>query len=321
VRKKRQAYDRTRNKGDRWETYRNQKKCQKYINSIVSSENKNSNKGFWSYIKKFKTDSVGISVLKREGRTATTPEDKANMLSDQFSSVFTSEDTDNLPTMTGDKYPDIGSIHVTIPGVVKLLRNLDPSKAAGPDGITSHLLKETSNELAPILTVIFQHSLDTGQVPHEWKTAQISPIYKKENRCTPANYRPVSLTCICSKLLEHIVNHHIMEHLDNNNILVNCQHGFRRRRSCETQLLLTYNDLVRTVDRSGQVDILVLDFAKAFDTVAHHRLLDKLKHYGINSKLHAWISSYLIGRMQSVWVNGEVPSRLMSSQEYPKAQY
>ena len=91
----------------------------------------------------------------------------------------------------------------------------------------------------------------------------------KECRSNPANYRPVSLTCILCKILEHIINRHILDHLDEYRILVDAQHGFRKRRSCETQLILTCHDLAKVVNDSGQVDMLVLDFAKAFDTVAH----------------------------------------------------
>ena len=137
-------------------------------------------------------------------------------------------------------------------------------------------------------------------LPEDWKKALITLVYKKASRSDPANYRPVSLTCISGKILEHIVNRHILNHLDAHKILADSQHG-----SCETQLLLTCHDLTQEIDKCGQVDMLVLDFAKAFDTVAHERLLAKIHSYGISSSQHKWIESFLKGQTQRVVVEGE----------------
>ena len=156
-----------------------------------------------------------------------------------------------------------------------------------------------------MLQVIFQRSIDEGTLPQAWKEATILPVYKKECRSNPANDRPVSLTCILCKILEHIINRHILDHLDEHRILVDAQHGFRKRRSCETQLILTCHDLAKVVNDSGQVDMLVLDFAKTFDTVAHKRLLGKLESYGIDGNLYGGIQSFLEGRTQRVVVDGE----------------
>ena len=141
--------------------------------------------------------------------------------------------------------------------VMKLLTNLNASKAAGPDQLSGRLLKATARESAEILQVIFQRSIDEGVLPEDWKKALITPVYKKASRSNPANYRPVSLTCISCKLLEHIVNRHILNHLDAHKILADSQHGFRKRRSRETQLLLTCHDLTREIDKCEQVDMLV----------------------------------------------------------------
>ena len=194
---------------------------------------------------------------------------------------------------------------MTSSSVEKLLSNLNASKAAGSDQLSGKLLKATACESAQILQMIFQRSLDTGELPADWKKALITPVFKKASRSDPANYRPVSLTCICCKLLEHIVNRHILNHLDEHKILADSQHGFRKRRSCDTQLLLTCHDLSSVVNDCGQVDMLVLDFAKAFDTVAHERLLAKVESYGITNGLQNWIRSFLEGRTQRVVVDGE----------------
>ena len=119
------------------------------------------------------------------------------------------------------------------------------------------------------------------------------------------NYRPVSLTCITCKLFEHIVCKHILGHLEEHGILTDLQHGFRTGRSCETQLITTFQDIASAYNKKGsQIDIAVLDFSKAFDTVPHDGLLSKLKHYGIDDKIWTWISNFLKQRKQPVVVDG-----------------
>ena len=140
-------------------------------------------------------------------------------------------------------------------------------------------------QMAPLLTFIFQSSLDQGQLPQDWKSANITPIYKKGNRTDPANYRPISLTSTCSKILEHIIYSFVSTHLSNYNILSTNQHGFRTGRSCDTQLLGAINDFHHSLDSETHIDALFLDFTKAFDKVSHRKLCYKLSRYGVNGNL------------------------------------
>ena len=147
----------------------------------------------------------------------------------------------------------------------------------------AHASQQFVAEFAPHLTTIFNTSITKGEVPTDWLQANVIPIFKKGEKYLASNYRPVSLTCICCKHLEHIVVSNILKHLDLHNILVDCQHGFRAKRSCETLLLTLSHELLSNlhVHSSIQTDLIILDFSKAFDKVPHKKLLWKLNNYGI----------------------------------------
>lgn len=255
---------------------------------------------------------------KHNDVTYTKCKDKATILNNYFTSVFTKEDESNIPPFDSSSFPDILPIDITVEGVSTLLSNLEVHKACGPDEIPTALLKNLAPIIAPALTIIFQASLCQSLIPAEWKTANIVPLFKKGNRSDPSNYRPVSLTCICSKLLEHIVYSHIFSHLKKYNILTEEQHGFRQNRSCETQLLATVNDLAENLNIGNQTDVILLDFSKAFDKVPHNRLCLKLHHLGINGTLLTWIKYFLTGRQQQVVVNGESSSPSLVTSGVPQ---
>ncbi|XP_014663381.1 PREDICTED: RNA-directed DNA polymerase from mobile element jockey-like [Priapulus caudatus] len=184
-----------------------------------------------------------------------------------------------------------------------LLQRLNPSKASGPDYIANRLLKEAAHEIAPILTAIFQQSYEHGELPADWKEARVTPVFKKGDRNASENYRPVSLTCVSCKLMEHVVSRHIMDHLDRYKILSAYQHGFRKLHSSASQFLMTTHDFLSFFDRKVQVDVAVLDFSKAFDTVTHLRLMKKLHQYGIRDTSLTWIKEFLSDRTQQVVID------------------
>jgi hypothetical protein len=177
--------------------------------------------------------------------------------------------------------------------------------AAGPDGIGPGLLIELSNELAPVLTAIFNKSLTTGEVPADWKVANVTPIFKKGKRTAPENYRPVSLTSVCCKLLESVIKDKIMGHLKKHKLIKNSQHGFLPGRSCTTNLLSFFEKVTREVDSGRAFDAIFLDFAKAFDKVPTRRLLKKVRAHGISGPLLRWIENWLTDRTQRVVLGGE----------------
>ena len=200
--------------------------------------------------------------------------------------------------------PFMNDIAVSKDGVIKLLKGLNPSKALGPDELHPRVLKELATELGPVFAHHFQQSIDTGEIPKEWSLANICPLFKKSDRSLACNYRPVSLTCVPCKLLEHIVCSNIMAHLDEYKLLSDRQHAFRKGHSCETQLTTVINDWAKILDNRGQVDTFILDFEKAFDTPPHELLKSKLFSYGIGGKTLKWIDSFLCFRQQRVVVNG-----------------
>ena len=225
---------------------------------------------------------------------------KANVLNEYFSSVFTNEDTTNIPTLEEDPLPEISPIYICPEGVAQLLHNLKPQKAAGPDRLPSRFLKEVANEIALPLSLIFQASLNQGTPPDTWKSALVVPVFKKGSRSDPSNYRPVSLTCICSKIFEHIIYSCLSNHLEIHHVLRDQQHGFRHHRSCEIQLITTIHDFAQCLNQGGQCNVVLLDFCKAFDKVPHSRLFYKLHHYGIRGTILTWIKNFLTDRSQQV---------------------
>ena len=278
-----------------------------YIAGILSEglESK-SQKPFWRYIKSQRTESTGVAPLKDKGIIHSDPGKKSKILADQFTSVFTNDsiDPNKNSSLQGPSVPSMPDIVFSVAGVESLLKGVDPKKAAGPDQIPCTLLHELHHELAPCYELLFQTSYDTGVVPEVWRTAWVSPVYKKGDRCCAVNYRPVSLTCVPCKLMEHIVVSNMRKHFDNHSILTPLQHGFRKNHSCESQLLVTTHDLLKRLDRKETVDISVLDFSKAFDVVPHQRLVSKLRLYGVHGKNSAWVEAFLTNRTQSVVVEG-----------------
>ena len=161
-------------------------------------------------------------------------------------------------------------------------------KASGPDGIPCRVLQSLAFEVAPILHLIFEQSLAMGSFWSDWCKAHNAPIFKKGNVNLAENYRPVSPTSVSCMIMEHIICSHIHKHLDRHSILSKFQHGFRCKHSCEAQLLITTHDLASLRDKGTQVDMAILDFSKAFDTIPHNKLLHKLKKYSIGGSIHAW---------------------------------
>ena len=183
-----------------------------------------------------------------------------------------------------------------------MLLNLNPSKARGPGGLPTIVLKSCVRELTPSLCALFNLSLAEGKLPTEWKDSLVVLVHKKGKKEDVTNYRPISLLCVVSKVLERCIFKHFEESLCP--LFDNAQHGFLQGGSTVTQLLAFYHGISRSLHKSLQSHIVCLDLAKAFHSVSHQRLLLKLSRYGVSGKLLQWLESCLGGLAQHCLVHG-----------------
>ena len=223
---------------------------------------------------------------------------RASLLNDYFSSAFVKEDLSSVPHIENLPIPLMEPIRINPEGVKNLLENLEVNKAPGPDQIPPRFLKTFASYITPFLVLIFRASL------HQWKHATVVPVFKKGDHKLPSNYRPISLTPICCKVLEHIIYSSISSHLENHQLIREEQHGFQKNKSCETQLIYTIHEFATILNDGGEVVALFLDFSKAFNNVPHARLLQKLEHYRICPQFVNWIKDFLGQIHQQVVLNG-----------------
>ena len=204
-----------------------------YVNRVIEEGMRGNNtRPFWRYVKERRQDNTGVAPLKKGTTLFSDSTTKAKILLDQFCSVFTKDDGSQLPKMKSAPYPGLTDLVIKTEGVAELLRNLNPAKACGPDNIPSRILKECADTIAPALSCIFSRSVQTGQLHSDWLTANSSSVFKKGDRGKAENSRPISLTSVACKLLEHIICRHLRAHLEKNNILSDRNHVLRSGHSC-----------------------------------------------------------------------------------------
>jgi len=195
--------------------------------------------------------------------------------------------------------------------VVNIVRCFKSNKAAGYDEISPKVIKAVAQEISQPLSDIFNISLVTGVFPDDLKTAKISPIFKSDDKLLVSNYRPISVLPIFSKILEKIMHKRLIDYLNHMNILTDKQFGFREKYSTSMALLNIIDKISDEIDKKKLSLGVFIDLSKAFDTINHKILLNKLYYYGIRGKSHDWLISYLSNRQQYVQIKSYKSSLLL----------
>ncbi|KAK0674931.1 LIN1 transcriptase, partial [Pygoscelis papua] len=255
---------------------------------------KDNKKCFYKYINDKKRAKENLHpLLDAGGNIVTEVEEKAEVLNAFFASVFnrqTSYPQGTRPPELEDRDGKQDERPIIQKEAVNyLLCHLDAHKSMGPDGIHLIVLRELAEELAKPLSIIYQQSWLTGEVPDDWRLANVTPIYKKGWKEDPGNYRPVSLTSVPGKIMERFILRALTRQVWDNQGIRPSLHGFMRGRSCLTNLISFYDQVTRLVDEGkAAVDVVYLDFSKAFDTVSHSILLEKLAAHGLDRCTLRW---------------------------------
>lgn len=286
-------------------------------NEAVSKIKTNS-KVFFSYAKQSqgKKEEIG-PLLKPNGKLTNDSREKAEILKEQYEKVFNTQKADielkidydddetkiHIDNFFEDNAP-FSDITISKDDVIKAIEETKINSAPGIDYVPPILLHKCKNQLAAPLTIIMNKSIKTGEIPEVWKEAIIVPIFKSGNKEMPANYRPVSLTSQLAKLLERIIRWYLVKYLEINNAFPDSQHGFREFLSTVSQLLEHHEDIIYAFEKNANIDVVMLDYSKAFDTINISILLLKLKLLGIGGNIGRWIANFLMNRKQKVVVNG-----------------
>jgi hypothetical protein len=209
-----------------------------------------------------------------------------------------------VSTLTNPTQHRFSFTDVTQDEVYKIISSFKPKLSSGPDGISMKLTKFIAGLISPVLSIIINQSLNTGIFPDALKIAKVLPLHKKDNTQLFDNYRPISLLPCFSKIFEKVVYNQIYDYFDKFKLFIKHQHGFRKKHSTETAALEFVGKILSSLENHGTAFSLFIDLSKAFDTISHDILLDKLHFYGIENTPLTWFRSYLSDRKQYVEYDG-----------------
>ena len=285
----------------------------------LSEQSRYNPQPLFAYLKRRTKAGAGIPALLL-GETDIPAEDddaKASILATQYASIYEIEQlpVPNFPQRTVHSLDDLT---FTITDVKDVLLKLSPYSAPGPDDLHPLLLRNLADVIAPPFCTLFQLSLDEGRLPSQWKTAVVKPMHKGGSRHSPENYRPISLTSVVCKCMERLIKRYIHSHLGSLGLISPKQHGFRTQRSCVSNLLMARESWVSALDTGARLDVVFVDFSKAFDKVPHQRLLAKLTAHGIRGKMLTWIADFLMNRHVRVKVNDVSSDAVVVSSGVPQ---
>ena len=283
-----------------------------YLASKVQYEEKlfsdsKDTKLFYGYVKTNSKRETGIPPLKRNNVIITDDKSKCNLFSEEFASYFTMDDA-NIPFYETNVMNKLSSFRCDTLDIIKSVRKMQSKTTLDPQGFCLYFVKRIIANIAKPLHIIFNASLNEGNIPDDWKIAHIVPLFKKADPELCNNYRSISLTSIFSKILESVIRPQMLNHLKMNNLLPNSQHGFLPGRSIVTNLVKCVDDWSSNLDEGIQTDVIYLDFSKCFNSVSHQKLLFKLLKLGFEDKCHKWFSNFLLDRIQLVRISDKLSS-------------
>ena len=258
-------------------------------------------KKFWSHVKSMSNSSRIPGTVNYKNRFRNNPKDQTEIFNQFFEEQFSECSEYNVDI--DFRNDEINDIEFSMRRIRKILQNINVNKAPGPDGIHGKVLKSCRESIAYPLSKLFRMSYNIGQIPDDWKLANVVPVHKKGSKSCVENYRPISLTSLVMKVFERIIKDELMakcRHKLNTN-----QHGFMPQKSCTTQMLIFVDSLSLSINDNIRTDVIYFDFAKAFDSVNHDIILNKLKQqFDIDGTLLKFIKNYLQYRKQCVVIGG-----------------
>ena len=261
-------------------------------------------KFFYTYARKFSKVFSPVGPLRDStNNLVRDPTAMASILSNQYIAAF-STPTQVNPAQIQNEGPTMNDIVFSETDIIRAIDEISTNAAPGPDGFPAIMLKNCKRVLAKPLYLIWRHSLDTGSIPGIDKTSHIIPIHKGGPRELPKNYRPVALTSHLIKVFEKVLRRELVGFVEVNDLLNHNQHGFRAGKSCLSQLLQHFDLITQMLEEGKNIDVVYLDFAKAFDKLDFQITLNKLKKLGIQGKVLEWIQAFLTYRKQYVCVDG-----------------
>ena len=274
-----------------------QKEEERAIKSI-----KKNPKYFYSYAKRKTTTRAAVGPLVSGAETVTDPRAIGDIMQDQYKKSFSHPDGP-LPAFPDDERGDM-LFSFTRANIEQAMGQLRDHSASGPDNVPAVLLRNCKNALSLPLYILWKKSLLSGDIPSELKEGLVTPLFKSGDRSDPENYRPVTLTSHIIKIFERVICREVLMYLETTEKLPKNQHGFRSGKSCVSQLLQYKQWLLDGLTNGSDLDVIYIDFAKAFDKVDHRLLLEKTRRIGIGGKLLKWLTGFLEGRTQTVVVEG-----------------